>query len=630
VPNRADSSTLAVVVCTAAVIAALHYGQELIVPFALAVLISFLLNHPITWVERLKIGHTASVVLVMLVAFSLAGAIIWVATSELTEIVIRLPEYQENIHAKLDRVQHFGGSGGTSSLSKATQSITELSNELLQSNEAVEQKGAAAAKKRLGGKGPAGPVQPIPVRIVKEQVGLLGELGILGASIGKFFAAVAAVFVLTLFILLNRSNLRNRLFRLFGKGRITVMTTAMDDAAKRVSRYLLTQGMVNGSYGLLLGTGLYFIGVPYAAFWGSAAVFLRFIPYLGTFVAGMSPFVLSLAVFDGWTKPLLTLGLFIAVEGVISGFVEPWLYATRTGISSLAILISATFWTILWGPIGLVMSTPLTVLLLVLGRHVPQMEFLYVLLGDEPVLAPEAHYYQRLLALDEDEAREVAEEYLKEKSVQDLYDHVLIPALALAEQDRHQNQLTEERENFVYQSTRDLIEELGERNHHQSYARKKGTNGGRQRTILCIPARDEADELVALMLAQSLQDAGYDAGSISIGFVDDMLNRVEQCEPEVLFISALPPFAITHARSLCRRAHERCENAKVVVALWGAGANRQTLQQRLGSSCSEYLIHSISEAELQLRLFAGAAENSQDSPEPAMDATSAVLSESTK
>lgn len=549
---------------------------------------------------------------------------IWIATNQLTEIVIRLPEYQQNIRAKLDRLQHFDGSGGSSAVSKIAQSITELSDEVSQSDQVVEQQKQPTLKTRRVAP-VAKPVQPVPVRVVKEHVGLFGEIGAVGASVGRFFATAAAVFILTLFILLNRSGLRNRLFRLFGRGRITVMTTAMDDAAKRVSQYLLTQGMVNSAYGLFLGTGLYFIGVPYPIFWGFAAVFLRFIPYLGTFVAGMSPFVLALAVFDGWTKPLLTLGLFVLVEGIISGFVEPWLYATRTGISSLAILVSATFWTILWGPIGLVMSTPLTVLLLVLGRHVPQLEFLYVLLGDEPVLAPEAHYYQRLLALDEDEARDVVENYLKEKPVRELYDNVLIPALALAEQDRHQNQLTEERQKFVYQSTRDLVEELGDRIPHEVVVDPEHRA---ERSILCIPARDEADELVALMLAQSLREAGYEAESIAIGFVEDMLNRVKQCQPDVLFISALPPLAITHARSLCRRAHQRCEDLKVVIALWGAGADRKILQQRLGAGCSEYLVHTIAEAELQMRLFTDRTESSETSPPSEAVATSPVLSES--
>ena len=612
-------------VCAAAVIAALYYGQDLIVPFALAVLVSFLLTRPVAWVEKLRIGHTASVVVVMLVAFSIAGTLIWIAASELTQIVIRLPEYQQNIQAKINRIEHLGGSGGNSAIAKAAKSITELGNEFSQSNQTVNQEKSAAATATTPSATPA--VQPVPVQVVKQPTGLFGALGTVGASVGRFVATALAVVILTLFMLLNAGSLRNRLFRLFGRGRINIMTTAMDDAATRVSRYLMTQGMVNTTYGLLLGTGLYFIGVPYAVFWGCAAIFLRFIPYLGTFIAGMSPFVLSLAVFDGWRRPLLTLGLFLAVEGTISGIVEPWLYATKTGISSLAILVSATFWTLVWGPIGLVMATPLTVLLVVLGRHIPQFEFLYVLLGDEPVLAPEAHYYQRLLALDDDEAREVAEEFAKDRPLVELFDLLLIPALALAEEDRHSNQLDEERLKFIYQSTRDLIEELGEASAEP--VPQSTSNVGTK--ILCIPARDEADELVANMLAQSLRRAGHNADSIPIGFVEEMLQQVKQCQPDVLFISALPPFAVTHARSLCRRAHQRCPHVTAVIGLWGAATDRKAIQQRLGAGCAEYLVRTVAEAELQLRLFAGKLpEERKDSSQGVEDATSVLVTESTK
>jgi predicted PurR-regulated permease PerM len=627
-PKRSQSSTQVVVVCTAGIIAALHYGAELFVPLALAVLVSFLLSYPVTWVERLKIGHTASVVLVMLIAFSIGGTMVWIAGSQLTEIVIRLPEYQENIRTKLERVEHLGGPGGNSPIAKAAHSIAELGDEFSMNNQVVQQQKTTGG---VPGEHQPKALQPIPVRVVRQPQGIFGTLGSFGASIARFVVTGFAVLILTLFILINRSTLRNRLFRLFARGRISAMTTAMDDAANRVSRYLLTQGLVNTTYGLLLGTGLYLIAVPYAAFWGFSAVFLRFIPYLGTFLAGMSPFVLSLAVFDGWRKPLMTLGLFVLVEGTISGIIEPWVYATRTGISSLAILVSATFWTLLWGPIGLVISTPLTVLLVVIGRHVPQLEFLYVLLGDEPVLAPEAHYYQRLLALDEDDAHDVAEEFLNGKTTKELYDGVLIPALALAEQDRHEGELDQERQRFVYQSTRDLIDELGDRNQEMQNEPGRIRPTEKHPAILCIPARDEADELVALMLAQSLRQAGYAAESIAIGFANEMLACVKECEPDVLFISALPPFAVTHARSLCRRARRLCSKVKVVIGLWGTATDPKLLQRRLGTECSDYVVHSIAEAELQLRLFTGSSkEQTAITSENTDDATSPVLTESTK
>ncbi len=579
-----------------AVIAGLSLGKEIVIPLTLAVLLSFLLTYPATLLERLKLGRVLSVVIVMMVALAAAGAMIWVGTQQLADIVIRLPQYQENIQHKLGSIRNPAGSG----LAKAVESIEEITTDLSPSVATVKkQQKAGAGKPRAGSNEPSVPA-PVPVQVIKDKPGIFDSLGLISSSVANLFATGMAVVILTAFMLVGRSDLRNRLFRLFGPGRLNVMTTAMDDAATRVSRYLLTQSLVNGAFGLLLGLGLLAIGVPYAAFWGFSAAMLRFIPYVGTLTAGLCPFILSLAVFEGWMKPLLSLALFAAVELTMSVVVEPWLYATRTGISSLAILLSAAFWTMLWGPIGLVVSTPLTVLLFVLGRYVPQLEFLYIVLGDEPVLSPQACYYQRLLALDEDEARDVAEEYLKDKTRIELYDAVIIPALALAEQDRHENQLDEERQKFIYETTRELIDELDDGAAPEA---EQGAPALPSLEIVCIPARDEADELVGSMLAQVLRQAGCAAEAIEIGFVEEMLAKVEKRQPEVVFISALPPFAISHARSLCRRARQRCPGVKTVVGLWGSTADPVTVQQRLGTNCSTYVVHTLAEARLQLRLL---------------------------
>ena len=571
-----------------ALIAGLRFGKELVIPLTLAVLLSFLLAYPANWLERLRLGHVFSVAVVLIVTLSAAGSMIWIGTQQLAEILIRLPQYQENIQRKLQTVRSPAGSG----LAKVAESINQLTVDL--------SAGSSAAKKAQNGAASETDSAPIPVRIVSGKASIFGSIG---GSVLHFFATGIATAILTLFLLLRRGDIRNRLFRLFGQGRINTMTTAFDDAARRVSRYLLTQSLVNCTFGLLLGLGLFVIGVPYAAFWGVAGAALRFIPYLGTWTAGICPFILSLAVFEGWLRPLLALGWFGAVELTMSGIVEPWLYATRTGISSLAILLSAAFWTILWGPIGLMVSTPLTVLLYVLGRHIPQLEFLYILLGDQPVLSPAAYYYQRLLALDEDEAREVAEKFLKEKTVLELYDSVLIPALFLAEQDRHQNELDEERQKFISDITRDLIEEFGESDNNGAGEAGAEAQPGSSFSVLCIPARDEADELVGLMLAQVLRRAGYAVETLAVGFLEEMLARVEKCEPKLLFISALPPFAIRHARSLCRRAHHRCPGLKVVIGLWASTIEPRLLQQRLGQDCANYVVHNLAEAELQLRLL---------------------------
>jgi predicted PurR-regulated permease PerM len=544
----------------------------------------------------LKLGHAPSIVIVLIIGFSTAGGMLWMGTREFSDIVSNLPQYQENIARKIDAIRNPSIPG----FARAARSIEQITKVLSPETSTAEKQKNVPAKTN-GGSRAVGPpaVTPMPVEIVPHHASLLESLGVLSTSLAHFLAIAGAVIILTLFILIHRADLRNRLLRLLGQGQVALVTTALDDAARRVSRYLLSQSLVNSTFGLLLGLGLYWIGLPYAPFWGVLAALLRFIPYVGTLVAGFCPLLLALAVFDGWTKPLLTLGLFVAIEGTTSSLVEPWLYATRTGISSLAILLSAAFWTLLWGPIGLVLSTPMTVCLVVLGHHVPQLEFLHVLLGDEPVLTPEIRYYQRLLAMDEDEAAEIADAYLKEKSLSELYNSVLVPALSLAERDRHNNRLDEEKQRFIYQSTRDLIEDLGERSAPDSNAKPPNS----PLSIRCVPARDEADELVGLMLAQLLRHSGHEAEAVPLGSVERMLTQLVEAEPHVLFVSALPPLAVTHARSICRRARQKCGGAKIVIGLWNSMAELEKTKQRLGSSCSEYVMTTLGQAESQVKIF---------------------------
>ena len=270
------------------------------------------------------------------------------------------------------------------------------------------------------------------------------------------------VLIFTIFMLLKREDLRNRLLRLAGLGQLNLMTQALDDASGRVSRYLLMQFLVNAGFGTLFGLGLYCIGVPNAALWGVVAGILRYVPYVGTLVAAILPLALSMAVFDGWLRPLLVFFLVAGLELIIANFVEPWLYGTHVGISSLALLVTAVFWTVLWGPAGLILSTPLTVCVVVLGRYFPQLSFLHTLLGDEPVLAAEAQIYQRLLAMDQLEAQTIVSEFLKGRPLVELYDSVLIPALSMAEQDRHKGALGAAREEFLFLSINEMVVELSE------------------------------------------------------------------------------------------------------------------------------------------------------------------------
>jgi len=390
--------------------------------------------------------------------------------------------------------------------------------------------------------------------------------------------------------------LRNRLLRLGGLGQLNVMTQALDDATQRISRYLLLQFLVNAVFGLLLATGLYFIGVPYAFLWGTIAALMRWVPYIGILVAGALPLALSLAVFNTWTPPLLVLGLGIGLELVTGNIAEPLLYGAHTGISSLAILVAAVFWTVLWGPAGLVLSTPLTVCLLVLGRHVPQLSFLHVLLGDEPVLEPQAHLYQRLLAMDSVEARSVVDLFLKTHTRLELYDLVMIPALTLAEQDRHRGAIDATREEFLFLSVNELIAELSEFQTPPSVATAP-IEAGEDRRILCVPALDQADEIAAAMLAQLVEQQGGVALSFLAGSnFNEMIALVQPGPRDVIFISALPPYALAPARKICKQIKARFPQVNVAVGVWGFSGDTDKAKASFERTQPDQLFTSLLEA----------------------------------
>jgi predicted PurR-regulated permease PerM len=619
-PRSVEVSFVGPLITIAIVIAALYYGKEVLIPFALALLLSFVLTPPVTWLEKLRLARIPSVLLVLVVAFAMAGGIVWLGVTQLADIINHLPQYKENIQRKVAAMRNPAGSV----LSKAEDSINQLSSAVSTSSPPTDTRtgetqnslSPTASSRKTRTKTPK-PVGPVPVEVVQRGPGMMASLGLVGISLAHFLGVAAAVLIFTLFMLMQRGDLRNRFFQLVGTGHLNVMTAALDDAARGVSRYMLTQALINGTFGLLLGLGLYWIGVPNAPFWGVLGAILRFVPYIGTLIAGICPMLLALAVFDGWTKPLLTLGLFAGIELTMSAAIEPWLYGAHTGVSSLAILVSAAFWTLLWGPIGLVLSTPLTVCLLVLGRYAPPLKFLGVLLGDKVLLPPEACFYQRLLAMDEDEAREIAEGFLKDRSYGELYDLVVVPALALAEKDRHQNALDDVREEFIHRSTRDLIEDWAD----QTTTKEPDTLEASSVSVLCIPARDEADELVALMLGHVLRESHFNAEIAPIGSFDIL----DEHQPDIVFVSALPPYALSQARSLCRKIRRKRPNLKIIVGLWGSTAEIEKVQERLGPGCFDTVVTDLRQAELQVRALAPPIEAPCEQPLPVDESSSVFL-----
>src|SRR6202162_354044 len=501
-------------------IAALYFAREIFIPFAFALLLTFLVTPVVAFLQRLRIGRVVSVLVTVLVSFAVAGGVGWVIVNQLVDVVMQLPLYRENISAKIEAL-HTPVKG---QLGQAAESVKEIVRQVTgpgaTSTGATSPAAPAPRRNLKQPSAPPTPASPVAVRMVEAPTSGWSQLRDLGMPVLVPLGLGGIVVIFTVFMLLKREDLRNRLLRLVRLGQVNAMTQTLDDAATRVSRYMLLQFLVNAGFGALFGFGLYLIGVPNPALWGALAGILRIVPYVGTLAAAPLPLVLSVAVFDGWLKPLLVFLLVVGLELIIANFVEPWLYGAHVGISSLALLVTAVFWTVLWGPAGLILSTPLTVCVVVLGRYVPQLSFLHILLGDEPVLAAEAQIYQRLLAMDQQEAHTVVDQVFKGKTLVELYDSLLLPALSMAEQDRHKGAIDADREEFLFLSINEMIAEFsGDRVAESSPEEDISTvTDAAERPvarILCLPAHDRADEITAAMLAQILEQKGLTALAFS-------------------------------------------------------------------------------------------------------------------
>ena len=405
------------------VIAVLYWAQAVLVPIALAILITFVLTPPVSWLER-WIGRVPAVLAAVTLVFTILGLAGWGLARQLDYLADDLPLYRVNILSKIADVR---GAGKGGSVEKLQETIEDIKTDIGQSE---RPRGRASR----------------PVVITSEAVAGSSILSWLGPVVGPLGTA-ALVVAMVIFMLLERRDLRDRLIGLFGHGQLTITTKAFDEAGSRVSRQLLMQSLVNLLYGIAAGLGLYLLGVPYALLWASLGAVLRFVPYVGPVLGAGAPILVSLAALEGWARPLWVMGLFVVLELFTNLVLETMLYAGAAGVSQVALLVSLAFWTWLWGPLGLLMGTPLTVCLVVLGKHVPGLEFVGMMMADAPALAPEYGYYQRLLARDQSEAADLIERHIKTQAPRSVYDALLLPALNYAERDRLEHRLSPRRRN---------------------------------------------------------------------------------------------------------------------------------------------------------------------------------------
>ena len=548
-------SGLLTVVLSTVLLAGLYFGRDVLIPLSLAALITFLLSPLVTLLER-WLGKVLPVLLAMSLVLGGAVTLGWVLGRQAVDLANELPGYKENIRSKLRSVQLSEGGA----YDKLSETVDDLKKELPGGGDKKRGLGSGRDKKE-----PAFPVEVVedssesPMENFRSVASPV--LGPLGTS--------ALVFLLATFMLLKRNDLVGRIIRLIGQGRISATTRAMDEAGTRVRRYLLMQLVVNVTYGIPLAIGLYFIGVPNAVLWGALAAGLRFIPYIGPWIAAVFPVLLSLAVSPGWTTPLLTVGLFIVLELVSNNVLEPWLYGASTGVSPIALIVAAVFWTWLWGPVGLVMATPFTVCLVVMGRHIPQLSFFSVVLGEEEALTPAEDFYHRLLKQGEHDETELAESILKTKSLTELYDSILIPVLAASEEDHRSGAIDADQRGRIVKALGELVEELAER---YVFPLQDGTDTAHHPDyrVQCIAARAERDEIASEMIAHVLLQQGFDATKVpGVRATSELISALQRDQPDIVCISVIAPSKAIHARNLCQRIRRALPEQRIVVGLWG-------------------------------------------------------------
>lgn len=603
------SSNLPSLVTAVVCVAALYLGRDVLIPIAMASLLTFLLAPVVSRLERYHLGKTLPTLGVLLIAITLLALLGWVVVRQGIHLATQLPSYSDTISEKLNSLR----GAKNSKFGKAASSLYGLANQL---SSALQSPSAAPAQ---NGMSSGQTTKPVPVEIVEQPNTL--SVKSLRATIGPVLAPVVKiviVFVVAAFMLLRRRDLRERLFTLAGLSRIRATKQVFTEATDRVVRYLWTLSCVNISFGVLFGTALYFLGLPDAFLWGVLAGVLRFIPYVGSSVGAAMPILFSLAVFSGWEKPVIALCSFLTLEVVTTYAVEPLLYASRTGISSLAILVAAIFWAALWGPLGLLISTPLTVCVVAVGRYIPQLEFLSILLGDRGVSATDVQLYLALTSTDVEESDRVVNEYLQEKSIRDLYDGVFIPVLVLAERDQASESYAAQRKRQLFQRLRAIVEQLTIR-YPRAAAGQDSTAlnpdeqilpyrhpGAPPVTVSCLPVRDQGDEIAALMLAHLLTQAGYEAHEIELAAAREMVDEISEQNGQrghIICISALPPFAVSSVRRLYKRIQLRFPKCSVAIGVWAYNGDLDSMRSLLKLSDSDILLNAVGEAALQIQQF---------------------------
>lgn len=584
------SNLLPLLIGAALVLGFLAWAKPVVVPVALAGLFTFLLAPLSAWLERRRVPRPLAVAGVTLLAMGLVVALFYGVTRQIGSLLDEYPKYEDNVAAKIAQLRERGRTGLLDKVEIVTERISQqLGDKRTQDMTAGELELARAQ----------------PVRVVEEGAFSLAQLWSVAGPVLEPVALTGLVLVLVMFMLLNREDLRDRVISLVGVSALADTTRALDDAGARVSRYLLRQLLVNTSYGLAVGIGLAVIGVPYAALWGFFAALLRYIPYIGPWLAALLPIGLSLLISREWSVALMVIALFGVLELITNMIVEPMVYGRGLGVSQAALLIAVAFWTWLWGPVGLVLASPLTVCLVVLGRHVPQLAFLDTLLGDRPVLAPSHRLYQRLLAGDEDEASRLFDEQVRTTNLEQAFDQVVVPMLGQVRSDARAGKLDDATQHRIASDAAEMVD-LQRAAPAQPHAPDAATSADARMRVLAVPARDAIDELGLAMLGKVVDGARIhwlDASSQALA--SDVLAQLASANADAVVLVSLPPGGLAHLRYLCKRIEAAHPGVPVVVVRPGLYPQDQAEQrQALLSAGAERVAFSLADADAELNKLA--------------------------
>jgi predicted PurR-regulated permease PerM len=614
-------SAVATAILAVIIIMMLYFGREIIIPIALAILLSFVLAPLVVLLQRIHVPRGLAVVSVVILAFALIFAMGSLLASQLTQLAGDLPRYQSTISEKIQSFRDTKAGRGT--LERASGMLKDLSKELDKPKDAAGGLGGGAL---VSPKTPAA-LPPVPVEVRQPDPSALESLQSLISPLLHPLATTGIIIIFVIFILLQREDLRNRLIRLAGSHDLQRTTAALDDAASRLSRLFLTQLLLNGAFGLVIGIGLSLIGIPSAILWGILAAVLRFVPYIGAAIAAAFPLALAVAVDPSWSMLLWTLALFLVVEPIVGHVIEPMVYGHSTGLSPVAVVASATFWTALWGPIGLVLATPLTVCLVVLGRHVERLEFLDVMFGDRPALSPPEIFYQRMLAGDPTEASEKAEEFLKERSLSSYYDEVALKGLQLAQADAERGALSPERMSKIRDAVSEFTNNLSDADDRPPPKVSATTDAEAtsavetvaedapfedlpvlttddlppdwqsEYPVLCVAGRTPIDEAAAIMLGQLSTAHGLKArveGADALSTAN--VFRLETTGVAIVCLVYMDASGPAHMRYAVRRLRRKLPKATIILGCWMKDMDPAALELLRDGAKADLAAASVAEA----------------------------------